>query len=87
MPQLVRDAGDERRLRPDDDQIHLERAGQAEQALAVLGADRMTSSEQSYAGISRCGMELFEARRLAQLPRERVLTPAGTDQEHFHTWI
>jgi hypothetical protein len=31
-------------------------------------------------------VQLVEARRLAQLPRERVLASARTDQEHFHTW-
>ena len=46
VAQLVRDPGDERRLGPDDDEIGLERAGEPEQAFAVLGADGMAAAER-----------------------------------------
>ena len=36
---------DERRLRPDDDELDVERAGEREQALGILGANRVALAE------------------------------------------
>ena len=47
VPQLVGDAGDERRLGPDDDEVDVERAREAEQALAVVGAHRVALAERA----------------------------------------
>jgi len=46
VAEQVGDTGHERRLRPDDDQVGVERVRQREQALAVLGANRMTLAER-----------------------------------------
>ena len=84
MPELVRDSGDERRLRADDDEIGVEGACEVEQTLAVLGADWVAAAERGDAGIARSCVQLLEIRGLAQLPGERMLASAGADQEHLH---
>jgi hypothetical protein len=43
-------------------------------------------AEAGDAGVARSGVQLVEARRLAQLPRERMLASARANEEHFHTW-
>ncbi len=35
-------------------------------------------------GIARCAVELRELWALREPPRERMLAPAGPDEEHFH---
>ena len=82
--QQVGDAGDERRLRADHDEIDVEAARETEQALAVLGPDRVTVAEPGDPGIARGRVQRLEPRRLRELPRERVLAPARPDQEHLH---
>jgi hypothetical protein len=85
VPELVRNAGDERSLGADDHQVCFERAGEAEQAFAVFRADGMAAAEPRDPRISRCRVQLLEALGLAELPRERVLASAGPDQQHLHT--
>ena len=85
MAQLVGDAGYERRLRPDDDEVGAERAGEREQALAVLRPHGVAAADGRDTGIAGRRVQLVETRRLGQLPRERVLASAGADQQHFHT--
>ena len=59
--------------------------GQREEALAVLGAHGMAAAERGDARVAGGGVELVEIRRLAELPRERVLASPRADQEHLHT--
>ena len=82
--QDVGDTGDERRLRADHDEIDVEAAREAEQALAVLGPHRVTVAEPRDPGVAGSSMERAEARCLRELPCERVLAPARPDQEHLH---
>ena len=69
----VDEADDQWRLRPNDDQVDVELAAERQEALAVLGADRVTFAEIRDAGVPGRGVEGFQARALAQLPRECVL--------------
>ena len=83
-PQHVGDSGDERRLGPDHHEVDVERMREREQPLRVLGADRMALGEPRDARASRGGMEIGQGRCLRELPGERVLAPARTDQESTH---
>src|SRR5204862_7231990 len=85
MAELVRNAGDEGRLGAYDDEVGLQRAGQSEQALRVLGAHGMAVPERRDARIPGSRVQLVEAACLAELPGECVLASAGTDQQHLHT--
>ena len=82
--ELVGDAGDERRLRPDHDEVGAERPRQLEQALGVLGADRVTLPDPGDARVPGSRVELLDHRALRELPGKRVLPPAGADDEDFH---
>ena len=84
VAQLVGNAGNERRLRADHDEVDVECAGKREQALAVLRSDRVTRAEAGDARIPGRRVELSQLVRLAQLPGERVLAPPGADQQHLH---
>ena len=86
MPELVGNAGDEGRFRTDNDEVGIECSGEVKEPLAILRVNGVALAEGGDAGVARGGVQLVEARRLAQLPRERVLASARTDQEHFHTW-
>ena len=59
-PELVADAGDERRLGPDHDEVDVERAGEREQALAVVRAHRMALPERGDARVAGRGVQLVE---------------------------
>ena len=50
-PQRVADAGDERRLGPDHDEVDPERAGEAEQPFGVVGAHRMAWPSRAMPGL------------------------------------
>jgi hypothetical protein len=84
VPQFVRHACNEWCLWPDHDEVGVERTGEIEQALAVLGAHRMAVAERRYPWVPRGRMQLLEAGRSAELPRERVLAASGTDQQDPH---
>src|SRR6185503_82050 len=60
--ELVGHAGDERRLRPDDDEIDLVQPGEAEQAFDVVHPDGVAAPERSDAGIPRGCVQLGEPR-------------------------
>ena len=84
VAERVREARDERRLRADDGEVDLELAAEREQALAVLGAHRVALAEPSDAGIAGRGVQRFEPGALLQLPGERVLAPAGPNDQDPH---
>jgi hypothetical protein len=86
MPELVGHAGDEGPFRADHDEVGIERSCEVKEPFAVLCVDRVARAEAGDAGVARGGVQLVEARRLAQLPRERVLASARANEEHFHTW-
>ena len=76
--------GDEGCLRADHDEIDVEAARETEQALAVLGPDRVAVAERAIPGLPGAACSALEPRRLRELPRERMLAPARPDQEHLH---
>ena len=55
-----------------------------EQALAILGADRMALSDPRDARVPGSGVHLLDHRALRELPGKRVLPPAGADDEDSH---
>ena len=84
MAEVVRDPGDERRLRPDDDEVDAELVAEPEQRLRVVGPQRMTGAEPGDSGVAGGGVEVAERRALGDLPRQRVLTTARADDEDVH---
>ena len=82
--QLVGDARDERSLRPDHGEVDVEAARETEQGLAVLGPDRVAVAEPGDPGVAGRGVQRRQARRLGELPGERVLASTRADQEHPH---
>jgi hypothetical protein len=85
MTELVCNAGDERPFRTDHDEVGIERSCEVKEPFAVLRVNGVALAEAGDAGVARSGVQLVEARSLAQFPRERVLASARADQEHFHT--
>src|SRR5581483_6833158 len=84
VAQLVGDARDERRLRPDDDEVDVERASEADEPVAVVGAHRMALRECGDSRVAGRRVQLVEERAPAELPGERVLTSSGADDQHPH---
>ena len=84
MPELVADAGHQRRLGADHDELHVEAPREREQALAVLRPDGMAVAEPRDPRVPRRRMELRQARRPREAPGERVLAAPGADEEHLH---
>jgi hypothetical protein len=84
MAERVADPGNERRLGADDHEVDREPASQREQSFAVLGANRMARAEPRDAGVAGRGVEARERGALRELPRERMLTPPGADDQDFH---
>lgn len=84
MTKLVRDAGDERRFGADDDELRRQRHREPEQAVAVVGANRVAPAEAGDAGIAGGGVQLGQRRALRESPGERVLARAGADEEDAH---
>ena len=85
MPELVGEPGDERHLRTDDDEVRLERARELEHPVDVLGPHGMAGRAATCdAGVARSGVQFAERRAVCELPRERMLAPAGPHEQHFH---
>jgi hypothetical protein len=84
VPECVADAGHERRLRPDHDEIDGQAAGEREQSLSVLGPDGMAGAEPGDARIARCRVQAREGRALRELPGERVLATPRADHQNPH---
>ncbi len=82
--QRIRDAGDERRLRPDHGEVGVEAAGEVEQRLGVVGPDRMTVAELRDPGVARSRVQRRHPGPVHELPRERMLASARPDQQHPH---
>src|SRR5207249_10234806 len=78
----VRDAGDERRLRPDDDEVDGELAREAEEALRILRVHRVAVPDARDAGVAGGAVELRPVLR--EPPRQCVFPPARPHEEHLH---
>ena len=55
-----------------------------EQAVAVVGANRVAVPERRDPGVARRRVELGQDRALREAPRERVLARARADEQHLH---
>src|SRR5439155_13733003 len=74
----------ERCLGTDDHEVDLDLAAKREQRFSVLGTNRVALAEARDSGIPRRGVECLEARALAELPGERVLSTARADDQDPH---
>lgn len=83
MTERVRDPLHEGRLGTDDDEIDVQGVREPEEALRVLGPDRVALAERRDPRASRRRMQL-DAAVPRQTPRERMLAPARPDQENPH---
>jgi hypothetical protein len=83
-PQLVGKPGDERRLGAHDDQVDGEPPAEVENPLRVVRAHLVTGSQRGDARVPGSCMQRAHERALPELPRERVLAPAGADDEDVH---
>ena len=84
VAQFVRDAGHERSLRSDHDEIRRQRDGEVEEAVAIVGANRVAGAEARDAGVAGRRVQLGQARALRQPPSQRMLTRTRADEEHSH---
>ena len=84
VAQHVGDAGDERRLRADDDEVAGKRSREPQQPVAVVRGDRMARSEGGDSGVPRRGVQLGQLGRRREPPGERVLPTARPDEEDTH---
>ena len=82
--EIVDDAGDERRLRPDHDEVDSLLAAEGDDRRMIGDVERDELGAFRDAGIARRGVELPELRRLRELPGQRMLAPAGADEEDVH---
>ncbi len=85
--QLVGEAGHERRLRPDDDEVDLELARERDERRGVLGPDGMALRERRDARVARGRVQLGERRAAGDRPGERVLPAPRSDDEDLHPAI
>ena len=78
MTESVADARDERRLGPDHREIDLERGGELEQPVDVVGPHRVARASRGDPGIPRCGVQLVSASRASRQARACSRPPEPT---------
>ena len=82
--EIVDDAGRERRLRADHDQIDRMALAEFDHRRMVGDIERDAFGFPRDAGIARRAPEFCQQRRGRDLPRQRVFAAAGTEQEDVH---
>ena len=80
----VGDAGDQRRLGTDDDQVDAEPLGQVRDRLTRHRVDVVQRGDGGDARVARGGVHLGHRRVTGQGEGERVLAAAGSDDESPH---
>ena len=83
-PKCVGDAGHERHLGTDHDEVDRERAREREQALRVLRVHRVARPETGDPRVTGRGVQLGQPRALRELPGERMLAPARPHDQNLH---
>ena len=76
---------DERRLRPDDDEVDLRRAGRGGERVGIVRGRVERPRVAADSRVAGRAQDLGRLRRAQQRPDERVLAPAGPDDEDPHT--
>ena len=82
--QIVGDPGDERRLRPDHDEVDRSFPAEGGDGGVVGDIERDQFGFLGDAGIARRGVELGQHRRGGELPGQRMLAAAGPDEKNIH---
>lgn len=80
----VHDAGGERVIRADDREVDLFAFYKFDDRGVVGDGDGNIPGDARGAGVSRRAIDFRDPWRLRELPRERVLTTPGTDDEDLH---
>ena len=83
-PEHIGEPGDERHLRPDDDELDVERTHEPEHGLGVVAPHRVALPERGDPGVTRGCVKLGQKRGLDELPGEGVLAATGSDEEDAH---
>ena len=86
-PQRIGDAGHQRLLRPDDDEVHVVRDREPRQPLDVVHGEVEAARVARDAGVAGRRPDLLDERALGDLPGERVLAAAAADQQDPHSFV
>ena len=82
--ELVNDSERERHFRSHDCQIDVRTLGESEEAGDIVRCDGNTLRDVSEPGIATCADEVDRWIVLLELPRDRMLAAAISNQQHFH---
>src|SRR5690606_40254803 len=84
--ETIHDAGDERLLGPDDRERDRFALRERDEAVEIVRTDRDVSHPRlaRRSRVTRRDQHLGDERRLGGLPSDRVLAPAGADDEYLH---
>ena len=77
----VHNSRDEWFFGPDHHQIRVELGGEIDDRRRIGERDRSALRDARHTGVARRADHLVDERRARQSPRERMLAPAGTDDE------
>jgi hypothetical protein len=77
-------SGDQRRFRPDDDEIDCFVTTEGDDGVMIGNVERNDGGFLGDAGIARRGVERGQHRRGGDLPGKRMLAPARPDEKHIH---
>ncbi len=83
----IDEAGDERRLRADDDKIDCRLPAEGDQPRRVAGRDRHAFRLLGDPGIARRAIDLVDQGRGGDRPAQRVLAPARPDHQDIHSEV
>lgn len=84
VAQTVRQPAGERRFRPDDDEIHSEVLGGADELIELIGSDGEIVGELGGARVTRRTVEGHGGEVLVHRPAERVLPASSSDDQYLH---
>ena len=83
--EIVGETGDERRLWPDHHEADVLLLAEADYGIVIRNVEGDAFGNCRDPGIARRAIEPVEQGALLELPGERVLSPAGPDQQHIHS--
>ena len=82
--EIIYQTGDQRRFRPDDDEIDRVVRAEADDGSMVGDGERDALGDLRNSAVPGRTIELGQQRAGAQLPGERMLAAAGADEEYVH---